>query len=40
MGVYAGCFGLSMDFLRLFYIEKQGLAMRLEEGGGSAATLL
>jgi hypothetical protein len=35
-----GYFALDMDILRLFYIEKQGLAMRLEEGGGAAAALL
>jgi hypothetical protein len=30
VGVYGGCFGLSRDILHLFYIEKQGMAMRLE----------
>jgi hypothetical protein len=30
MGVYGDCFGLSRDILGLFYIEKQGMAMRLE----------
>jgi hypothetical protein len=34
-----GCFGLSRNIL-LFYIEKQGMAMRFEVGGGSAAALL
>jgi hypothetical protein len=29
-----------MDILGLFYIEKQGPAMRLEAGGGSVAALL
>jgi hypothetical protein len=35
-----GCFGLSRNILHLFYIEKQGMAMRFEVGGGSAAALL
>jgi hypothetical protein len=31
---------LSRDIFGLFYIEKQGLAMRLGKGGGSVAALL
>jgi hypothetical protein len=38
--VYGGCFCLSMDIFHSFYIKKQGMAMRLEEGGGAAAALL
>jgi hypothetical protein len=38
--VYGNCFGLSRDFWYLFCVEKQGLAMRLEAGGGSVAALL
>jgi hypothetical protein len=34
--VYDDFFGLSRDILRLLYVENRLLAMRLEEGGGSA----
>ena len=40
VGVYGDYFGLSRDILHLFYIEKQGLAMRLGTECGASAALL
>jgi hypothetical protein len=40
VGVYGGCLGLSRSILGLFYIEKQGLVIRLGKEDGSVAALL